>query len=205
MNHQENNIHNWAESLAFDQLSNSQQLEVLQEMSSDEYSELFESNKAFTLLFQEEKELLEPKDSSLELLKLAALEKNKKPVVLRLWTRSIPLYAATAACLFILAFSYALFHKKIDKAIPVVEEQYLTRVVRDTVYLEKEIVEQVVHTVYVPVKKQKSTRAITTQYVPDESILVKEISPLPNAAGITKSYGNSSVDLASLEQFKVQM
>ena len=85
----------------------------------------------------------------------------------------------------------------------------MAEVIRDTIYMDRMVEnpeeDHSVDPTRSPSTTKPALRSISTEYLPDRSVIIKDVSEAPNAERIAKSFGNSPVDLANLEQFKVNM
>lgn len=205
MNSIHNKIHEWAETLPFEELNHSQQLQVLDAMSMEEYIDLYESNKAFDTFLLTEKYSVTPNKKSLIGLKEAVNNKKKKKIAAAFWLRPVPMYVPLAACLAFLFVSMLFLIKKDNVEAPFVKGNTLVEIIKDTIYVDRPIVKKVVEKVYVKNSKPENIQSVPFYKKQEESTFMQVVAPVPDAKGIENSFGNSPVDLASLEQFKVQM
>jgi hypothetical protein len=205
----ENHINEWAENLPFDQLSEAQQASVLSVMTQNEYSNLHESNQAITLHLTKDIAGLVPDPTSLERLKGLEQGRDKKTRRIVLWLLPTPLYATAAACLLVFGLSYLVFKQDKVLSLPEKEIVQLRDVIHDTIYIDRVVEGKNGTSLQEPrisnTPKPSINRAISTQYVPEVNVYVQDITEAPDAELIAKSFGNSPVKLASLEQFKVNM
>lgn len=205
MNDKQNIIHEWSESLKFEDLNNNQQKLVLQAMSVEEYDQLYGLNRAFGSHLKADKSILEPNVMSLPKLKAKIDNRVEKPLIVALWSWPMPFYTTIAASLFFFVLSFLLFGLKTEWKGSGVAGNEVVHTIKDTIYLERPKVEPKVETIYVPVVAKSPRTNLNTHFDLRDKTIEVEYSPAPTAEGISKSYGNSAVDLSRLEQFKVRI
>ncbi len=191
-------IHEWAKELKFSALTADQQEVVLAEMTLDEYEEMHELNASFENLFSGDKTLTPDAHIQVDLREKVA--QKVKPVF---WKRPIPMYGVLSACasIFIIA---AVFFSSQTNDVVVPQNEVVTQVVRDTVYVPQTVVKEVIKEVYIPVE-QLPVKSINTQYVQEESSILVVSAATPITEEISKSFGNSKVNSDKLERFKIPM
>ena len=200
-------IQEWAETKSFSSLNPSQKEYVLETMTKEEYSEIFETNQKINSFLKMEAEQLKPEPTSLSVLISAQEMKKKKAPITRLWSYPIPFHTAMAACLAIFALAFILFYQKpVDTPSGELAVEKI-RLVRDTIYIKEETKQAPIE--YVQVSTTPSNRPdaklISTSFTPEKPVENVIPTQVPSGMGVSKSYGNSSVDQALLEQFKVRM
>ena len=196
-----NDINEWAENFAFDQLSSDKRAMVISEMSEEEYMELYDTLSSVKGFLVAEQADLEPDESSFKILKERIDEKNKPTF----FAFKIPAYQAVAACFLMMLGTYILSGNEEPQTVVVEKEVPIYEVVRDTVFREVPIVEYVTKTIVKNVAPAAKTTSITTSHVPEQDYSLRQEVRIPNMNDISKSFGNTAVNAESLEKFKVRM
>jgi hypothetical protein len=200
-----NDINEWAENFAFDQLNSDKRAMVISEMSEEEYMELYDTLSSIKGFLVAEQADLEPDESSFEILK-ERLDEKKKPVFLAgIFALRIPAYQAVAACFLMMLCTYFLFGNKETQTVVVEKEVPIYEMVRDTVFREVPVVEYVTKTIVKNAAPAAKTTSITTTHIPDMDYSMRQEVRIPNMSDISKSFGNTAVNAESLEKFKVRM
>ncbi|MFY0643508.1 MAG: hypothetical protein JXR19_03505 [Bacteroidia bacterium] len=196
-------IHEWSEKWPFGQLDTDQQMEVIKQLSIEEYNSLYEINRSYNQYFSEQNDTLSPDRSTIRnLIKVYNNKENTK--VIPLWNRPFRLYKTIVACLLVFVLSYLLFNAKESTSV-IAEHSEKLKVVYDTVIVEKSIVETEVETLFVSKESPKPLKPIPMNYEAVNNEYIIDVAPVPSSYGIARSFGNSAVNTPSLEQFKVQM
>jgi len=200
-----NDINEWAENFAFDQLSSDKRAMVISEMSEEEYMELYDTLSSVKGFLVAEQADLEPDESSIKILKERIDEKNKPTFLAGIFAFKIPAYQAVAACFLMMLGTYFLSGNEEPQTVVVEKEVPIYEVVRDTVFREVPIVEYVTKTIVKNVAPAAKTTSITTSHVPEQDYSLRQEVRIPNMNDISKSFGNTAVNAESLEKFKVRM